>query len=203
MLEAIYANALTDYELQDLLIELSDEEINFAHDYLADLKLLKETNRSAQRPVAKRLVEARKGQYLNNQRVQDYMKHLVMAETERLQVTHTKVIDELAKIAFCDVREILQVDEATNTVIIRNLNEIPYPGVIKEFKSKQIRGAIGVVFEVKLYDKMQALQMLCSILGLQDVAQGANTSNTKKPKVINHITVNHRGRNQLLEITKP
>lgn len=203
MSDAIYANALTDYELQDLLIELTDDEITFAHDYLEDLKLLKAATRGAQKKVATRLVEARKGQYLNNKLVQQYMRHLVMVETERLQVTHMKVIDEYAKIAFCDIREILEVDEATNMVVIRDLKDIPYAGVIKEFKSKQVRGEIGVVFEVKLYDKMQALQMLCNILGLQEVAQDANKPKTEKAKVINHITVNHRGRNQLLEITKP
>lgn len=88
--------------------------------------------------------------------------------TKSLNITPEKIMIELAAIAFSDFTDFIQNDEASNSKTFRIRN----PDSIDPAKRKAIKKITerttreGLESTVELHSKMQALDRLCKIMGL-------------------------------------
>ena len=99
---------------------------------------------------------------LRNAKVKEHLKSRRKAQQERVEIRQDDVLRELANIAFADVTEIVSVEGGK--VFIANTDDIPADKrkIIAGIKE----GRDGL--EIKFYDRLRALELLCKHLGILD-----------------------------------
>jgi len=110
-------------------------------------------------------------QVLQREDVQEYLAKLRENYSSKHGVTRDRLIEEYAKIAFFDIREIYDVDGGL--VHVKQLDD-KSAGAIASIKSTEEWGeddegrkvVVGTNKEVKIFDKIRALQDLGKHLGL-------------------------------------
>lgn len=110
-------------------------------------------------------------QLLQLEEIQEYLTALKAEYSEKTGITRQRVLDEYAKIAFFDIREVFDVDGGL--VHIKQMDD-KAAGAISSIKSSEEWGeddngdrtVIGTLKEVKVFDKIRALQDLGKHLGL-------------------------------------
>lgn len=96
---------------------------------------------------------------LNNGKITARVGHLQEALQERSDITKDEAVKELTAIIRTRVTDVLNVKG--NKVVIKKLDEIPDDVISSISSIKNTRGNI----EVKLYDKISAIDRLCKLLG--------------------------------------
>jgi len=108
---------------------------------------------------------------LQREDVQGYIENLRLEQQSKHGVTKDRLIEEYAKIAFFDIREVFDVDGGL--INIKQLDD-KSAGAIASIKSSEEWGEddngdktiVGTLKEVKVFDKIRALQDLGKHLGL-------------------------------------
>lgn len=97
--------------------------------------------------------------------------------TQKLNITRERVLEEYAKIAFFDIRQLFTVDGAIKP--IRELDDVTAAGIagIDSFdeKSPDTGELVGTIKKVKLVNKRDALDSICKVLGYIAPAKKADT----------------------------
>jgi phage terminase small subunit len=101
---------------------------------------------------------------------------------KRLDISADKVLQEMAKIAFSDIRSVLHWEG--NSVTLVDASEIPenQARAIQEVTQRVTYdedGNASTTFKVKMYDKMRSLEALGRHLGI------FNEDKSRRPNVIN------------------
>lgn len=105
-------------------------------------------------------------QLLQREEVQEYLQKLRTEYQEQSGINKQRILDEYAKIAFSDVRELFS---ETNTLLRIGDIDDNMAGAIMSVESDEIfmQGqTIGETKKVKLYNKLQALDSLGKVLGI-------------------------------------
>jgi phage terminase small subunit len=130
---------------------------------------------------------------LNEPEIEEYLTKLKAEYSEKTGITRQRVLDEYAKIAFFDIREIYDVDGGL--INVKQIDD-KSAGALASIKSSEEWGedqygnkaVVGTIKEVKVFDKIRALQDLGKHLGLfekdneQSKPVNAPVINIIKPK---------------------
>lgn len=155
-------------EKQKLFIDelLADPEMHQARAYMKVYTSVKKDSTAAVN--ATRL--------LKKPHVQAYLRERMKAREKRTEVTQDKILQELAKIAFADIKEFVSF-RTERTLVGRTEDGEPifgYAPVIEMIPSEKVDGAVvnevklseKGVFSFKLQDKLAALDKLARHLGM-------------------------------------
>lgn len=107
-------------------------------------------------------------QMLATDEVEEYLTVLRNDLAEKTSVSQQKVLNEIAKIAFSDIRNFYQEDNNLKPIIDLDDNEAAALSSVKSFEER-IPGTdivAGYNKEIKLYDKLGGLEKLARILGM-------------------------------------
>lgn len=149
---------------------MTDAQKRFCDEYLIDLNATRAYKVAYPRCKRDETARANGSRLLTNDNVQEYISMKQKEIEKRTEVTQDMVINELAKIAFLDIRKlyndcgglknIQDIDEDTARAIasMESLEEFSGYGADRE--------QIGITQKVKLLDKTKALELLGKHLGL-------------------------------------
>lgn len=149
---------------------MTDAQKRFCDEYLIDLNATRAYKVAYPRCKRDETARANSSRLLTNDNVQEYISMKQKEIEKRTEVTQDMVINELAKIAFLDIRKlyndygglknIQDIDEDTARAIssLESLEEFGGYGEDRE--------QIGITRKVKLLDKTKALELLGKHLGL-------------------------------------
>lgn len=138
---------------------LNDKQKRFADEYLIDLNATQAAIRAGYSP---------KTAYSQGHRLLQYpaVKGYIGSQQERLQekleISREMVIGEIAKIAFCDIRGVL--DWSENGVALLPSSRISDEVAASIAEVKTMSSGISV----KQYDKLRALDLISKVLGFYE-----------------------------------
>lgn len=140
-----------------MIARLTEKQKRFADEYLIDLNATQAAIKSG---YSEKTASVQAVRLLRNVNVQQYIQVQIKKREQRTEITQDRVIEELAKIGFSDISDYCSVEE--NGVSIKETASIDSKkiGAISSIK----QGANGI--EVKLYDKLKALELLGKHLGI-------------------------------------
>lgn len=143
--------------------ELTNKQRMFCEEYTKDFNATQAAIRAG---YEKNAATTTAHKLLINEHIQDYLQHCIEKRVQRTQITSDMVIQEIAKVAFHDIRKLY--DEEGNLLNISDLDE-ETAQVISSFRqnSKFDRNGEleGFVDEYKRHDKMKALELLGKHVG--------------------------------------
>lgn len=148
--------------------KLTDKQERFCQEYLIDLNATQAAIRSG---YSKHTAQEIGTQNLSKLLIQQRLIELNKSRLEATGISQKRVLEEYAKIAFFDIREIFDVDGGLVNVKQIDNNSA---GAIASIKSSEEWGEdedgnkviTGTIKEVKVFDKIRALQDLGKHLGL-------------------------------------
>jgi phage terminase small subunit len=142
---------------------MTGKQERFCNEYLIDLNVEKAAVRAGYAPKS-----ASHHSYLmmRNPKILERIQALSEARRVRMQLSQDEVVRELMKIAFADITDYANVEEdgggTGQAVTLKNTADLP---VDKTGAVAGIRqGSKGI--EIKLYDKLKALELLARHLGM-------------------------------------
>ena len=138
--------------------EVTEKQKVFADEYLIDLNATRAYKVAYPTVKNDDTAAAAATRMLRNVKVAEYIQERMQERQKRTEITQDKVLQELAAVAFSNATDYVEVRD--NTVIVKDtasLSEIKALSGIKES-----RGGI----EVKLNDKLKALELLGRHLGM-------------------------------------
>ena len=109
--------------------------------------------------LAPNTINRKAAELLNNGKITARVGHLQEALQERSDISKDEAVKELTAIIRTRVTDVLNVKG--NKVVIKKLDEMPDDVISSISSIKKARGSI----EVKLYDKIAAIDRLCKLLG--------------------------------------
>ena len=141
---------------------LTEKQRRFCDEYLIDLNATRAYMAAYPRVKSEESAHACAAKLLRNATVESYLKKRMKDRQERTQVKQDDVLRELASIALLDITDIVSVKDGK--VCIANTDELPPE------KRKMISGIKEGQYglEIKFYDRLKALEMLCKHLGMFD-----------------------------------
>jgi phage terminase small subunit len=102
--------------------------------------------------------------------VQEYISRLQTSLAEKTGISQQKVLQEIAKIAFSDIRKYYQDDNNLKPICDLDDNEAAALASVKSYEETMPGTDIIVGFnkEIKMYDKLAGLEKLARHLGLYE-----------------------------------
>lgn len=192
---------LTTKELQKVLDSLLGYEVRFCEEYIVDFNALKAVKRAgihgANKPTVTTPLIAK---MMSKENINRYIAHLQADRAIRTNTTPDRVLEELGKIAFQDVRQFLKIEDGQ--IVFRDLDDMPNTQAIKDIEVADMSGGIGKIHKVRAYDKLKALELLAKhhAMFTENInITGQVDSATPGPTVINQIIINHRAPGESLE----
>ena len=128
-------------------------------------------------------------QILQREDVQSFLQKIRLDYQQKTGITREKVLGEIAKLAFSDIRNYYTEDDKLKAICDLDDNEAAALSSLKTYEEK-IPGTdvvIGLNKEIKLYNKLDGLEKLARHLGLyeKDNNQSAVSISVPEIKVYN------------------
>jgi phage terminase small subunit len=103
---------------------------------------------------------------LRKPKIQQYLQQLQQERGNRLEITADRVLQEIAKVAFADLTDVVAF--RGDEVAVKKFDEIP-EGVTSAIQgvTERVLKDGSVVRAVKMHDKLRALDMLAMYLGVK------------------------------------
>lgn len=143
--------------------KLTPKQERFCNEYLIDLNATQAAIRAGYSESGA-AVEGHR--LLTNANIQDYISDLNKDRQESTGVSARMVIEELAKIAFSDIRDVLTVDNGLRDISKLDEKTAKAISSIKITEDKSMGEVIGETKEVKFWDKLRALDSLGKHFGI-------------------------------------
>lgn len=150
--------------------ELNERQRRFTVEYVKDFN---GTQAAIRAGYAQRGAAVTASQHLTNPKIQALIAEHVKAREVRAAVTQDRVVQELARIAFADIRNVMTWDgERTRFKASDELDDDAARTIalVKERVTRNVGRDGEVTYletrELKLYDKLKALEMLGRHLGM-------------------------------------
>lgn len=149
---------------------MTDAQKRFCDEYLIDLNATRAYKVAYSRCKKDKTANVNGSKLLRNTKVQEYISQKQKEIEKRTEVTQDRVINELAKIAFLDIRKLY-----TENGQLKNVTDIDddTAGAISSLETLEEydgygddREKIGDTQKVKLLDKTKALELLGRHLGI-------------------------------------
>lgn len=159
------------------MAKLTAKQKAFCDEYLIDLNATQAAIRAGySSDTAKEIAS----ENLTKPNIRAYIDKEIAERSKRTGINQDRVIRELARIAFVNANDVINIDEAT---LKDNVSEDD-TATIASVKVKTIptKDGEGTEREIKLADKLKALELLGKHLGMftEKVDINANINNTKK-----------------------
>ncbi len=163
------------------MAKLTAKQQRFVDEYLIDLNATQAAIRAGYSP---KTAQEQGSQNLSKLMVSEAIDKALAARSRRTGITQDRVLRELAKVAFVNANDVIDPDSAT---VRANATEEDL-ACIQAVKVKTSESEMGYSSEreIKLYDKMKALEMLGKHLGLFD-KRGQDSSNGEKNNLLEAI----------------
>lgn len=163
------------------MAKLTAKQQRFVDEYLIDLNATQAAIRAGYSPQT---AQEQGSQNLSKLMVSEAIDKALAARSRRTGITQDRVLRELAKVAFVNANDVIDPDSAT---VRANATEEDL-ACIQAVKVKTSESEMGYSSEreIKLYDKMRALEMLGKHLGLFD-KRGQDSSNGEKNNLLEAI----------------
>ena len=131
---------------------MTRKQKKFCEEYLVDLNATQAAIRAGYSPTAAGAIGA---ENLTKPEIQKYIGRAMADCSRRTGVTADRVVMELAKIAFVNAGDVIDADDAT-------LNPDAAPEDLAAIQSIKVKdmGDMGIEREVRLADKLKALELL-------------------------------------------
>lgn len=136
---------------------MTDKQEKFCQEYMIDLNATKAAIRAGYSPKTAREQAAR---LLSKVNIQGRIEQLQAEQSRRTGISADRVLRELAKVAFANAGDIIDADAT--------LKEDASPDDLAAVQSVRVKvfGQDGVEREIKLADKLKALDLLGRHIGL-------------------------------------
>jgi len=141
--------------------KLNDKQKRFTEEFVIDLNATQAVIRAGYSRNGAKVQGSRLLTYAN---VQERIKKLMSKRSARTEVTQDRVVLELARIAFSDMKDFAEWDEDTMRLKISEELSKDDSACVSEIS--QTYNDYGTNIKFKLYDKKQALELLGKHLGL-------------------------------------
>lgn len=152
---------------------LTEKQKRFAEEYLIDLNATQAAIRAG---YSVKTADQQASRMLTNVKVQQAIAEKMAERSRRTGINQDRVLTELAKIAFVNADDVINAQDAT-TKEGASRDDL---AAIQSIKVKKI-GEDGVEREIKLADKLKALEMLGRHLGMwNDKLQVSGMEEEKK-----------------------
>lgn len=164
------------------MANLTDKQERFCQEYLVDLNATQAAIRAGYSNSTARQIGA---DNLSKVDIQARVSELNKSRLEATGISQKRVLEEYAKIAFFDIRKVYGVDGALLPISQLGYEEA---AVIAGVKTTEIIAddmIIGNTKEVKVFDKIRALQDLGKHLGLFEKDNSQKVEPAKQVIVIN------------------
>lgn len=163
----------------------------FCQEYLIDLNATQSAIRAG---YSQKTANVKASQLLTMPHVTNYIDKLVTARSRRTEVTADRVLEELARIAFVDPRNIVGMDEFGNAVF-QSTDDMSEDDARCISEISQTVTENGGTIRVKMHDKVNALEKLGKHLKLfTDV-----TEHKFNVTEMGQVTINQDGEKVALE----
>ena len=164
------------------MAKLTAKQQRFVDEYLIDLNATQAAIRAGYAPEN----AGKQGhELLEKTRIANAIAQAMAHRSRRTGITQDRVLRELAKVAFVNANDVIDPDSAT----VRADAAEEDLACIQAVKVKTSESEMGASSEreIKLYDKMRALEMLGKHLGLFD-KRGQDSSNGEENNLLEAIT---------------
>lgn len=163
------------------MAKLTAKQQRFVDEYLIDLNATQAAIRAGYAPEN----AGKQGhELLEKTRISNAIAQAMAHRSRRTGITQDRVLRELAKVAFVNANDVIDPDSAT----VRADAAEEDLACIQAVKVKTSESEMGSSLEreIKLYDKMRALEMLGKHLGIFD-KRGQDSSNGEKNNLLEAI----------------
>jgi len=140
-------------------VKLTEKQEAFVREYLIDLNATKAAERAG---YSKKTAYSIGQENLKKPEIQTALKEAIENRQKRTEVTQDMVVEQLAKIAFSDLKDFVSWGE--DGITLRSSEEVD--GTILQSVSEMMLPKGGAKTEIKLNDKMKALELLGKHLGM-------------------------------------
>ncbi len=143
------------------MAKLTEKQKRFCNEYLIDLNATQAAIRAGYSSIAAKEIGY---ENLTKPHIKAYVQKCMAERAERTNITQDMVVEELAKIAFSQIDDYVEIDDSTggNIVIVKTTRDVPGDKISAISSIKQ--GSNGI--EIKLHDKVRALESLGRHLGM-------------------------------------
>jgi phage terminase small subunit len=155
------------------MAELNDRQRRFIEEYLIDLNGKQAAIRAG---YSEKTANEQASRLLANVNIQEHLQKAMKEREKRTQITQDRVLQELAKLAFADIKDFLSFrTEKTVTEHDKETGEpvIEYAHIVELKDSDMVDGSLisevqlkNGELKFKLHDKVKALEMCGRHLGM-------------------------------------
>jgi phage terminase small subunit len=172
------------------MADLTEKQEAFCQEYLIDLNATKAAIRAG---YSENAASAIGWENLRKPEIANRISELRADTANRLNVTRERIVQEYARLAFFDMRNIHTVDGAIKPVNDFGDDEAAAVAGIEVYEEKLKDDAgdemvTGVVKKIKIADKRAALDSLCKVLGYNSPEEISAKIEGYVPPVINIFT---------------
>lgn len=143
------------------MAKLTDKQQMFCEEYLIDLNATQAAIRAG---YSTKTANEQASRLLTNVNIREYIDKKMADRSRRLGITADRVLNELAKIGFCNATDLINTNNAT----VKESATADDTAAIQSVKVKTMSSDNGdmVEREVKLYDKTKSLELIGKHLGM-------------------------------------
>ena len=156
------------------VVRMTDKQARFCEEYMIDLNATQAAIRAGYSPKTANEQAAR---LLVNVSVQDRLAQLQAEQSRRTGVSADRVVRELARIAFANASDLID-PETASVKLDASRDDL---AAIQSVKVKTF-GEDGLEHEVKLADKLKALDLLGRHLGMYSGASDSSSDQLEKAR---------------------
>ncbi|MEO1390219.1 MAG: terminase small subunit [Cyanobacteria bacterium J06634_6] len=152
------------------LSKLTEKQKRFCEEYLVDFNA---TGAYIRAGYSSRSASTNAGKLLVNAAAQAYLSLLRKRQTEGTEVTIERTLQEISRIAFCDITQILEFDNKSLT--LKDSRTLPQD-ITRAIESVTVQktygpgddGGLSIKKTAKMHNKMAALNLLADYFGIRD-----------------------------------
>lgn len=159
------------------MAKLTEKQKIFVNEYLIDLNATQAAIRAGYKPSSARQVGT---ENMSKPSIRACIDQAIAERSKRTGINQDRVIRELARLAFVNASDVIDMDEAS---IKCNASEDDTAAIASvKVKTIPTKEGDGVEREIRLNDKLKALELLGKHLGMfkDNININANVSSTKK-----------------------
>jgi phage terminase small subunit len=162
---------------------LTDKQRTFCEEYIIDLNATQAAIRAG---YSEKTAGSIGDENLKKPEIQSYLSELMKARSERLEITSDMVLRELAKIGFSDIANYYE-----DGFKLKQLSELDKnkSGAVSQIKVTEIeiKGVTTKTVELKLHDKLSALEKVSKHIGFFEKDNTQKKSDIITPETLAQI----------------